>query len=96
MCKNVGLEIVGFDICYNSVPLYEEPLVVSCERTVRAAGGLVKIAWNIHASTGCTLFAEKAAHCERPPQDLGPGTGHHQGRGHGQRAAATIENPGCL
>jgi len=31
-------------MCYSSVGFYEEPLVESCERTVRSGGGLVQYA----------------------------------------------------
>ena len=73
---------------------YGEPLVVSCERTVSVGGGLVKDAGMVfNQRTGCrtSLFV-----CKPAPADLGPGTGHHQGRALGQRAAQSDRKFGML
>ena len=82
------------NICYSSMRFNGEPLVVSCERTVSVGGGLVKDAGMVfNQRTGCrtSLFVYKPA-----PADLGPGTGHHQGRALGQRAAQSDRKPGML
>ena len=39
------MDMCFLNICYSSVRFYGEPLEVSCERTVRSGGGLVKFAW---------------------------------------------------
>jgi len=68
--------------------------VVSCERAVRSGGGLVKFAGTVsNKRTGChsPLFL-----CKQAPVDLGPGTGHHQGRSLGQSAAQSDLKPGML
>ncbi|MCA1793650.1 MAG: hypothetical protein LC660_07220 [Desulfobacteraceae bacterium] len=62
-----------------------EPLVVSCERTVRAGGGLVQYGGILTVREWIALF--HYAHGTWPPQGLGPGTGHHQGRGPAKSAA---------
>ena len=57
-------------------------------------GGLVKYAgtvFNQRAGCRCSLFL-----CKQAPVDLGPGTGHHQGRGLGQSAAQGDRKPGML
>ncbi|MFO7913962.1 MAG: hypothetical protein R6V15_17540, partial [Desulfotignum sp.] len=82
------------NICYSSMRFYGEPLVVSCERTVSVGGGLVKDAGMVfNQRTGCrtSLFV-----CKPAPADLGPGTGHHQGRALKQRAAQSDRKPGML
>ncbi len=80
----------GLNICYSSLRFYGEPLVVSCERTVSVGGGLVKDAGMVfNQRTGCraSLFV-----CKPAPADLGPGTGHHQGRILGQVLHRAIKN----
>ncbi|MFO7913418.1 MAG: hypothetical protein R6V15_14755, partial [Desulfotignum sp.] len=84
----------NLNICYSSMRFYGEPLVVSCERTVSVGGGLVKNAGMVfNQRMGCrtSLFA-----CKPAPADLGPGTGHHQGRALGQPAAQSDRKPGML
>ncbi|MFO7912706.1 MAG: hypothetical protein R6V15_11145, partial [Desulfotignum sp.] len=67
---------------------------MSCERTVSVGGGLVKNAGVVfNQRTGCrtSLFV-----CKPAPADLGPGTGHLQGRALGQCAAQGDQKPGML
>ena len=52
--------------------------MVSCERAVRAGRGLLQYA-GILTREWITL--SHYAHGTRPLQDIGPGTGYHQGRG---------------
>ncbi|MFO7910679.1 MAG: hypothetical protein R6V15_00795, partial [Desulfotignum sp.] len=57
-------------------------------------GGLVKDAGMVfNQRTGCraSLFV-----CKPAPADLGPGTGHHQGRALKQRTAQSDRKPGIL
>lgn len=53
--------------------------MVSCERAVRAGRGLVQYAGILTLREWIAL--SHCAHGTRPLQDLGPGTGDHQGRG---------------
>jgi len=63
---------------YLTLSISSEPPVVSCERTVRAGGGLVKYAGMLATRDWIAVF--HYANESRPPEDLGPGTGHHRGR----------------
>jgi len=60
--------------------------VVSCERTVRAGGDLVKYAGML--SIGEWIAEIRYSHGTRSPQGLGPSTGYHPGRGFEQIVAA--------
>lgn len=66
-------------IMLRSLRTWQEPLAVSCERTVIAGGGLVRYAGM--PPVYCTVAPPlQHTHKNRPAQDIGPGTGHSQGR----------------
>ncbi|MCA1792853.1 MAG: hypothetical protein LC660_03090 [Desulfobacteraceae bacterium] len=95
MLQAVALEIFFWIFAINiQRTRYGEPLVVSCERTVRTGGGLVKHVGVLPVREWIAGF--HYSHETRPPQGLGPGTGHHQGRGRRQRATANDRKPGLL